>query len=78
MRRTNNPFRDLSINYPGAMYGNGVIKEKAFFEGGSHESHSIPRNVRIDILARIIFEGYNMHKVVRGYYPNTDKPEELV
>ncbi|MDR3246421.1 MAG: hypothetical protein LBT50_08315 [Prevotellaceae bacterium] len=67
MRRTNNPFRDLSITYPGAMYGNGVIKEKAFFEGGSHESHSIPRNVRIDILARIIFEGYDMHKVVRGY-----------
>ncbi|MDR3246261.1 MAG: hypothetical protein LBT50_07495 [Prevotellaceae bacterium] len=67
MKRTNDPFRDLAINYPGAMYSNGVIKEKAFYEGGSHESNTIPRSVRIDILARIVFEGYDLHKAMRVY-----------
>ena len=72
MERTNNPFENLDIKYPEARYGDGSIKQKAFFEQGSYESNSIPLEERIEILARFIFEGYDIHKLVNDYLDEKD------
>lgn len=72
MRKSNNPFKDLKITLTEkeALYGDGSIKQKAFFEYGSYESNAISIGKRIDILARFIFEGYDLHKVVHEYLKN--------
>jgi len=72
MERTDNPFEGLDIKYPEAKNGDGSIKQKAFFEQGSNESNSIPLEERIEILARFIFEGYDMHKLVNDYLDDKD------
>ena len=72
MESKNNPFDSLDVKYSGAKYGDGSIKQKAFFEIGSNESQSIPLKERIKILAGFIFEGYDMHKLVNDYLDNKD------
>ena len=72
MERPDNPFTSLDIKYPQARYSDGNIKQKAFFELGSHESQSIPQKERIEILAKFIFEGYDMHKLVNDYLDDKD------
>ena len=72
MEHGNNPFDGLGIRYPQAKYSDGSIKQKAFFEEGSHESHSIPLKERIEILAKFVLEGYDMHKLVNNYLDEKD------
>ena len=72
MKRTDNPFDDLGIRYPQAKYGDGSIKQKAFFEHGSYESKLIPFEDRVKILAKFVLEGYDMHKLVNDYLDDKD------
>lgn len=71
-----NPFDSLGIKYSQAKYSDGSIKQKAFFEYGSHESNSIPLEKRIEILAKFVFEGYDMHKLVNDYLDDKDALED--
>lgn len=43
------------------------LNPKALFELGSHESHDIPFENRIEIMAFLVRQGYDLHRVVRGY-----------
>ena len=72
MKRTDNPFDGLGIRYPQAKYGDGSIKQKAFFEQGSYESELIPLEDRVKILAKFVLEGYDMHKLVDNYLDEKD------
>ena len=76
MEHTDNPFNGLEIRRPQAKYGDGSIKQKAFFEHGSHESNSIPLEERIEILAKFVFEGYDIHKLVESYLDDKDALED--
>ena len=66
MASANNPFDGLASKYPKAKYGDGSIKQKAFFEEGSFESLLIPYKDRLKIMAKIVFEDYDMHKLVNN------------
>ena len=72
MKQTDNPFEGLGIRYPQVKYGDGSIKQKAFFENGSYESDLIPLEDRIITLAGIVFEGYDLHKLVEKYLESKD------
>ena len=72
MKHTDNPFNGLGIRYPQAKYGDGSIKQKAFFEHGSAESGLIPFEDRLKILAELVFEGYDMHQLVENYLEEKD------
>ena len=67
MALIDNPFDGLGIRYPQAKYGDGNIKQKAFFEHGSHEASLIPFEDRLSIMAKFVFVGYDMHKLVNCY-----------
>jgi hypothetical protein len=67
MKRTDNPFDGLGSKYPQARYADGSIKQKAFFEHGSHEASLIPFEDRIKILAGFVLDGYDMHRLVEIY-----------
>ena len=70
--RQNNPFDGLDIRYSKARYGDGSIKQKAFFEHGSYESELIPYEDRINTMSRFVLEGYDMHKLVDNYLDEKD------
>lgn len=53
----NNPFEELSI----------AIKPKALFQAYSHEANQIEVEKRIEVLARIVYAGYNLNEVVSNY-----------
>jgi len=70
--KQNNPFNSLSIRYPQVKYYDGSINQKAFFEHGSHESSFIPLKERIDIMAKFVHDGYNIHNLVDSYLDDKD------
>lgn len=53
----NNPFEELSI----------VIKPKALFQAYSYEANQVEEEKRIEVLARIVYAGYNLNEVVSNY-----------
>ncbi|NDV79695.1 hypothetical protein [Dysgonomonas sp. 511] len=53
----NNPFEELSI----------AIKPKALFQAYSHEANQVEVEKRIEVLARIVYAGYNLSEVVNNY-----------
>jgi len=61
MKQTDNPFEGLGIRYPQVKYGDGSIKQKAFFENGSYESDLVPLEDRIITLAGFVYEGYDVN-----------------
>ncbi len=69
MKKTKNPFKDLKIQLTerGAVNYDGNVKQKVFFEGGSHEASLVEVDKRINILAKIIFNGYDLNQVVHQY-----------
>ena len=67
MKRTDNPFEGMGIRYPQAKFGDGSVKQKAFFEHGSYEAGLIPFVDRINILAGFVLDGYDLHKLVDNY-----------
>ena len=72
MKKTDNPFIGLDINYPKAKYCDGSIKQKTFFEHGSDESNAVPFEDRVKIIAKFVFDGYDMHKLVNNYLNEKD------
>lgn len=58
----NNPFEELSI----------AIKPKALFQAYSHEANQIEEEKRIEVLARIVYAGYNLNEVVNNYLQSKD------
>lgn len=57
-----NPFEELSIS----------IKPKALFQAYSHEANQVEVEKRIEVLAKIIYAGYNLNKVVNDYLQGKD------
>lgn len=57
-----NPFEKLSI----------AIKPKALFQAYSYEANQVEVQKIIDILARIIYAGYNLKEVVDNYLQGKD------
>lgn len=53
----NNPFEELSI----------AIKPKALFQAYSNEANQVEIEERIEVLARIVYAGYNLSEVVNNY-----------
>ncbi|MFV0328451.1 MAG: hypothetical protein ACK5KL_01315 [Dysgonomonas sp.] len=53
----NNPFEELSI----------AIKPKALFQAYSNEANQVEIEKRIEVLARIVYAGYNLSEVVNNY-----------
>lgn len=53
----NNPFEELSI----------AIKPKALFQAYSYEANQVEEEKRIEVLARIVYAGYNLNEVVSNY-----------
>ena len=72
MKQTDNPFEGLGIRYPQAKFGDGSVKQKAFFEYGSYEAGLIPFEDRIEILAGLVLSGYDLHKLVDNYLEDKD------
>lgn len=58
----NNPFEELSIE----------IKPKALFQAYSHEANQVEEEKRIEVLARIVYAGYNLREVVDNYLQGKD------
>lgn len=58
----NNPFEELSI----------TIKPKALFQAYSNEANQIEVEKRIEVLARIVYAGYNLNEVVNNYLQSKD------
>lgn len=58
----NNPFDELGI----------TIKPKALFQTYSHEANQVEIEKRIEVLARIIYAGYNLNEVVNDYLQGKD------
>ena len=72
MALIDNPFDGLGIKYSQAKYSDGSIKQKSFFEHGSHEASLIPFEDRLNIMAKIVFIGCDMHKLVNSYLDDKD------
>lgn len=58
----NNPFEELSIR----------IKPKALFQAYSYEANQVEVEKRIEVLAKIIYAGYNLTEVVNNYLQDKD------
>jgi len=58
----NNPFEELSIR----------IKSKALFQAYSYEANQVEVEKRIEVLAKIIYAGYNLTEVVNNYLQDKD------
>lgn len=58
----NNPFEELSI----------AIKPKALFQAYSYEANQVEVDNRIEVLARIVYAGYNLREVVGNYLQGKD------
>lgn len=58
----NNPFEELSI----------AIKPKALFQAYSYEANQVEVKKRIEVLAKIIYAGYNLNEVVNNYLQGKD------
>lgn len=58
----NNPFEELGI----------TIKPKALFQAYSNEANQVEIEKRIEVLARIIYAGYNLNEVVNDYLQGKD------
>lgn len=57
-----NPFEELGV----------TIKPKALFQAYSNEANQVGMEKRIEVLARIIYAGYNLNKVVNEYLQGKD------
>lgn len=57
-----NPFEELSI----------AIKPKALFQAYTYEANQVEVDKRIEVLARIIYAGYNLIEVVENYLQGKD------
>ncbi len=57
-----NPFEELSI----------AIKPKALFQAYSYEANQVEVEKRIEVLARIVYAGYNLREVVDNYLQGKD------
>ena len=53
----NNPFEELGV----------TIKPKALFQAYSHEANQVDVEKRIEVLAKVMYAGYNLNKVVNNY-----------
>ncbi len=58
----NNPFEELGI----------TIKPKALFQAYSNEANQVGVETRIEVLAKIIYAGYNLKEVADGYLQGKD------
>jgi len=58
----NNPFEELSL----------TIKPKALFQAYSYEANQVEVEKRIEVLARVIYAGYNLEEVVNSYLVGKD------
>lgn len=58
----NNPFEELGV----------TIKPKALFQTYSHEANQVEIEKRIEVLAKIIYAGYNLYEVVNDYLQSKD------
>ena len=67
-----NPFDGLEIDIPQANNADGSFYQKALFEIGSAESQLIPSSKRIAILVKLVFDGYDLHKIVNDYLTEDD------
>lgn len=66
--KTNNPFEELNIS----------IKPKALFQAYSYEANQVGIETRIEILAKIIYAGYNLDEVVSDYLERKDALNDKV
>ncbi len=64
----NNPFEELSVR----------IKPKALFQAYSYEANQVEVEKRIEVLAKIIYAGYNLNKVVNDYLQGKDALSDKV
>lgn len=64
----NNPFEELGV----------TIKPKALFQAYSHEANQVEVEKRIEILARIVYAGYNLNEVVNNYLQSKDALSDKV
>lgn len=64
----NNPFEELSI----------AIKPKALFQAYSYEANQVEVKKRIEVLAKIIYAGYNLNEVVNNYLQGKDALSDKV
>lgn len=64
----NNPFEELSI----------AIKSKALFQAYSYEANQVEVKKRIEVLAKIIYAGYNLNEVVNNYLQGKDALSDKV
>lgn len=58
----NNPFEELGV----------TIKPKALFQAYSNEANQVGVEKRIEVLAKIMYAGYNLKEVVDGYLQGKD------
>lgn len=58
----NNPLEELGI----------TIKPKALFQAYSNEANQVEIEKRIEVLARIIYAGYNLNEVINDYLQGKD------
>lgn len=63
-----NPFEELSIS----------IKPKALFQTYSYEANQVEVKKRIEVLAKIIYAGYNLNEVVNNYLQGKDALSDKV
>jgi hypothetical protein len=64
----NNPFEELSI----------AIKPKALFQAYTYEANQVEVKKRIEVLAKIIYAGYNLNEVVNNYLQCKDALSDKV
>lgn len=58
----NNPFEELGV----------TINSKALFQTYSHEANQVEVEKRIEVLAKIIYAGYNLNEIVNEYLQAKD------
>lgn len=64
----NNPFEELGVK----------VKPKALFQAYSNEANQVEVEKRIEVLAKIIYVGYNLKEVVDGYLHGKDAATDKV
>lgn len=64
----NSPFEELRIS----------TKPKALFQAYSYEANQVEVNKRIEVLAKIIYAGYNLKEIVNDYLQGKDALSDKV
>lgn len=64
----NNPFEELRI----------AVKPKALFQAYSYEANQVEVEKRIEVLARIIYAGYNLNGIVYNYLQSKEALNDKV